>query len=104
MLLHSPRRPHQKHDIDSIHNFYERLVIDAVHNHSDRAKRDPDFLADVACVALNHLPPKYIRYDVDMTFFMSPQEQAEIKDKVVAAVKLAIDYVGERARSEADAG
>lgn len=86
--------------IDSIHNFYEKLVIAEVVEQSERARNDSDFLSDVACVALNHLPPRYIRHDVDMTFFLSPQEQKEIQDKVTQAVKQAITYVSERAREE----
>jgi len=85
-------------DLDSVHNFYEKLVITEVAKQSERASADSDFLADVSCVALNHLPPRYIRYDVDMTFFLSPQEQKEIQDKVANVVKDALAYVSERAR------
>ena len=81
---------------DSIHNYYERLVIDQVIRSSDRASSDSDFLADVTCVALNHLPPRYIRHDVDMTFFLSPVELEEMADKVVKAVNDAVSYVEER--------
>lgn len=83
-------------DTDFIHNFYERRVLEAVHQRSERAKADRNFLADVACVALNRLPPRYIRHDVDMTFFTSPQEMIEIEDKIYKAVDFAIQYVSER--------
>ena len=100
MLLYT----HPHHDsnttVDSIHNFYEKHVIAEIVHQSERARGDSDFLSDVACVALNHLPPRYIRHDVDMTFFLSPQEQTEIQDKVTAAVKEAINYVSERARPD----
>ncbi|HEY7883730.1 MAG TPA: late competence development ComFB family protein [Cellvibrionaceae bacterium] len=82
--------------LDTVHNYYERRVIEATLDLSERAVADRDFLADVACVALNHLPPRYIRHDVDMTFFMSPQEQAEMVDKINRAVTNAIDYVQSR--------
>lgn len=81
---------------DSIHNYYEKLVLDEVSRTSERSREDIEFLADVACVALNRLPPRYIRHDVDMTFFMSTQELSEINDKVQKAVKQAIAYVTER--------
>ncbi len=98
MLLQVHPKSKAANDLDSIHNFYENQVIAEISSTSERAQRDSDFLADVACVALNHLPPRYIRYDVDMTFFLSPQEQKEIHDKVVKAVADAIAYVSERAR------
>lgn len=84
-------------DIDFIHNFYERRVIEAIYQQSDRVRSgDKNFLADVACVALNRLPPRYIRYDVDMTFFTSPQEMIEIETKINNAVEYALNYVTTR--------
>ena len=88
-------------EMDFIHNYYERLVLDAIYAQSPRVQNgDRDFLADVACVALNRLPPRYIRHDVDMTFFMSPQDIEEIGHKVDSAVSDAIFYVESRERGE----
>jgi competence protein ComFB len=77
----------------SVHNYYERLVFEQLKRASDRAAADPNFMADVACVALNRLPPRYVRHDVDMTFFLSPVEYDEILDKVARAVNEAMNYV-----------
>lgn len=86
---------------DFVHNYYERLVLQEAHNQSERIQRgDREFLADVACVALNRLPPRYIRHDVDMTFFMSPQDMMEIERKVAAAVSDALNYVERREQGE----
>ncbi|RYZ93877.1 MAG: hypothetical protein EOO68_21250 [Moraxellaceae bacterium] len=88
-------------EIDFIHNYYERLVLQEIFEQSARARDgDRDFLADAACVALNRMPPRYIRHDVDMTFFMSPQDMLEIHNKVVHAVTDAINYVESRERGE----
>lgn len=88
-------------DVDFIHNYYERLVLEEIHSQSKRVQTgDRDFLADVACVALNRMPPRYIRHDVDMTFFMSPQDIQEIERKVALAVTEAINYVESRERGE----
>ncbi|ACE82760.1 late competence development ComFB family protein [Cellvibrio japonicus] len=88
-------------DADFIHNFYERLVVQEAFDQSPRIQQgDRDFLADVACVALNRLPPRYIRHDVDMTFFMSPQDMMEIENKVATAVGDALHYVEARERGE----
>lgn len=84
--------------IGTVHNYYERLVMDYLVNQVDKAKKDNNYLADVACVALNRLPPRYIRHDVDMTFFLSPAELNEINDKVAKAVKDAVKYVNSRAQ------
>src|SRR6218665_3396372 len=88
-------------EIDFIHNYYERLVLQEIFAQSTRVQEgDRDFLADVACVALNRLPPRYIRHDVDMTFFMSPQDMVEIERKVSQAVADALNYVESRERGE----
>lgn len=90
------RRGELPSGVDSIHNYYEHLVLEEIVNVSERSHVDGEFLADVACVALNHLPPRYIRHDVDMTFFMSTQELQEIHTKVETSVAKAISYVEER--------
>lgn len=88
-------------EVDFLHNYYERLVVQEVYDQSERVQKgDRDFLADVACVALNRLPPRYIRHDVDMTFFMSPQDMVEIERKVTQAVSDALHYVESRERGE----
>ncbi len=88
-------------EVDFMHNYYERLVVQEVYDQSERVQQgDRDFLADVSCVALNRLPPRYIRYDVDMTFFMSPQDMVEIANKVTQAVTDALHYVESRERGE----
>ena len=88
-------------EIDFIHNYYERLVLQEIFEQSARARDgDRDFLADTACVALNRMPPRYIRHDVDMTFFMSPQDMQEIANKVSLSVTDAITYVESRERGE----
>ncbi len=92
------RHPNDKiYDMDSIHNYYEKLVLEEIIRISERVQNgDREFLSDVACVALNRLPPRYIRHDVDMTFFMSPLELNEITDKIHSSVKTALHYVEQR--------
>lgn len=85
---------------DSVHNYYERFVFEQILRASDRAGADANFFADVACVALNHLPPRYVRFDVDMSFFLSPQEMDEMADKVAHAVNQALSYVDSRTSSQ----
>ncbi|PCJ21764.1 MAG: hypothetical protein COB04_02255 [Gammaproteobacteria bacterium] len=79
-------------EFGSIHNYYERQVLEAVRS-TVVAGTDDDSIADIACVALNHLPPRYIRHDVDMRFYLSPEERMEIDRKVMRAVEDAIKFV-----------
>ena len=86
--------------LDSVHNYYEQMVFDQLLRSNDRAKEDSEFMADVACVALNHLPPRYVRHDVDMTFFLSPDDLDAMIQKVVEAVNRAVEYVESREADE----
>ncbi|MBV1914899.1 MAG: late competence development ComFB family protein [Pseudomonadales bacterium] len=80
-------------ELSEIHNYYERLVIDCAKKAIDDTENEPGFFSDIVCVALNHLPPRYVRHDVDASFYLSPQESREIEERVNSAVKKAIDYV-----------
>lgn len=100
-MLTSNRHYNMEDDVDFIHNYYERLVLQEIMQQSRRVQEgDREFMADVACVSLNRLPPRYIRHDVDMTFFMSPQDIQEIERKVAQSVTDAIHYVESRERGE----
>ena len=81
-------------DTDGIHNYYERMVLEEIRR--VLPDRGGDLVADIACVALNHLPPRYIRHDVDMAFYLSPREQMEMEEKVRTAVQQAISFVQSR--------
>lgn len=77
--------------LEQLHNYYEHRVIDAL-----RARKlsvDDDTFVDIACIALNELPAKYIRYEVDMAYFSDPVELAAMNAKIERAVDLAIGRV-----------
>lgn len=79
---------------DSIYNYHENLVflrIDQLLRGTD--DDDEDFYDDVACVALNQLPPYYVRHTVDAGFYMTSEEHANIADKIDLAVDLGIEQV-----------
>jgi hypothetical protein len=44
-------------------------------------------------VALNRLPPRYIRHDVDFSFYLTDEERADQKRRVADAVNQAFAYV-----------
>ncbi|MCH7342448.1 late competence development ComFB family protein [Pelomonas sp. CA6] len=78
-------------DFTSLYNHHERDVFAVV---METAPQFPeiassaDLLVDVACVALNRLPPRYIRHQVDYAFYLTQSERLESD----AAVKEAVDY------------
>ena len=80
---------------ESVHNYYERLVFEEV---SRAAKSWPQpvatgLLADIACVALNKLPARYIRNDANDAIFMSGDERETHRRLVMQAVERAFSYV-----------
>ncbi len=88
--------------INHISNYYEQIVSDEIRRQLANRPQEPamDFMADVACVTLNRLPPKYYRYEVDMAFYMSPNELHEVKDRVVQVVTEAILFVEQHTRGD----
>ena len=85
-------------DFDSIHNHHERSVFEAVKASSARFPHlaTPELLADIACVALNRLPPRYIRHAVDFAFYLTERERAESDAQVQEAVDFAFGFVQAR--------
>lgn len=75
--------------LDSVHNYYERLVFNEITDNYLQVGLDDDQLADMACIALNEISPRYIRHDVDMSFFMTNAEFISTHDKVKNAVSMA---------------
>ena len=83
---------------DSIHNYYETLVVRELIQTfvEDIRKLDEDYLQDIACIALNMLPSRYVRHDVDMAFFLTTNERIEIDKAVTDAVVKAKKRVDEQ--------
>jgi competence protein ComFB len=88
--------------INHTSNYYEQVVSDEIRRQLSVRVNEPkmDFMADVACVALNRLPPKYYRYEVDMAFYMSPNELYEVKERVTNVVSEAIAFVENHTRPD----
>lgn len=90
-----------KIDFSLIRNFYEEMVFERVaRGMTDR----PELVGaaiplDVACIALNRLPPKYIRHDADMFFYMTAKERTEIEAALDEAVQAAFEFVVRREAS-----
>ena len=82
--------------MDNIENWYEKIVFEKIRllaKESIGESIEPSLWSDVACLALNHLPPRYVRHSVDMTFYQSPQEQMEMDQRVDKAIDNAMSYV-----------
>ena len=73
---------------DSIHNYYETLVFRELIQTfvEDINSIDDDYVQDIACIALNMLPARYVRHDVDMAFFLTSQERSTMDKAVKEAV------------------
>lgn len=84
--------------LSTIENYYERLVIDRIREiFTERGEElDPNYFDDLACVALNYLPPRYVRYSIDLASHMSDEEQASMTQEVQNAVTFAIETTQRR--------
>jgi len=85
-------------NFEQVHNYYERLVFEEV---AVRAEDHPEFtvdmLCDVACVALNRMPARYVRHDVDLMFYLTEKERQAISLSLDEVLQFAFGFVFERA-------
>ncbi len=86
-------------DFTQLFNHHEREVFAAVMaaapDYPDISISN-DLLCDVACVALNRLPPRYIRHTVDFSFYLTEQERLQMDNAIVDAVAYAFNFVSAR--------
>ncbi len=86
-------------DFTSVRNHNERAVYEAVAQEASRypgVQGNSELLADVACVALNRLPPRYIRHQVDYVFYLSERERGDSERQITEAVDYAFGFVQAR--------
>ncbi len=89
--------------LEQIHNYYERLVLGEV---MLRVRGNPDvtddMVADMACVALNRLPARYVRHDVDLVFYLTESERHQSETAMAAALDHAFSLVMERSHARTE--
>lgn len=78
---------------DDINNFYEHLVVEHIALRGLDESKETDYIADLSCIVLNQLPPRYIRYQVDMAFYLPQHERIEMEMKVKEAIDRAMEYL-----------
>ncbi|MEH6556369.1 MAG: late competence development ComFB family protein [Oceanicoccus sp.] len=93
MLLLHDVPPGIPTELDGIHNYYEGMVFAAIQMKLPTKYGSTAYIADIACVALNELPSRYIRHEVDMSFYLTSQERQLMSDNVERAVSKAIAYI-----------
>lgn len=85
---------------DDIHNYYEHLVLEEIEKLKLNTIKTEDYLADLCCLALNQLPPRYIRFEVDMSFYLPQSERQQMEMNAINAVKHASAYLDNNAKPE----
>ena len=71
---------------DDIYNYYEKLVLDQFARNKTLALYNADFIDDLFCIVLNQLPSRYIRHEVDMSFYMPSAERAKMAKEITIAI------------------
>jgi hypothetical protein len=86
-------------EFESVKNLHEAAVFEMVQAMAANYPSiggDSELLADVACVALNRVPPRYIRHLVDLRFYQDNNERVRVETMVKAAVVYAFQFVQSR--------
>ncbi len=77
---------------ENIRNYYEQIVLHHILETIDQIE-DHDFIEDIACVALNQLPARYVKHNVDMVYYLTAEERSTMQKQIEKAVTHAIEYV-----------
>ncbi len=88
---------------DDIHNYYEHLVLERISELGIDKVKSPDYLADLCCLALNQVPPRYIRYEVDMAFYLPQSERKQMEMNVEFAISKALKFLDDPERNKRNA-
>ncbi|MEI6414056.1 MAG: late competence development ComFB family protein [Pseudomonadota bacterium] len=82
----------------SVSNYYERMVFEQIPLILAELGEDLDenFMEDLACIALNRLPPRYVRHSVDLAFSLNDLEWEELKAQVTQAIHEAFRFARRR--------
>lgn len=80
---------------ESVNNYYETLVAYEIREQLSESEsaEDNDYIEDIACVALNRLPPRYVRHHVDLVYYLTDEEKLKMDNAVRMAVSEAITFV-----------
>jgi len=83
-----------------IFNYYEKLVIGQINRvcEAHQINLSSDANQDIACLALNQLPPRYIRHAIDASFYIPDEERAQMSIDVEKAVNNAMEKVTDNPR------
>jgi len=89
---------------DEIHNLQEQAVFSAIAEIASTYPHfDLDLMADVGCVALNRVTPRYVRHTVDFTFYQTASERERDQQMIDEAVRHAFEFVQARSAMRARA-
>lgn len=75
-----------------INNYYEQLVTDRLWQLKEEAAEPftQSFLDDVACLALNSLPPCYVRNTIDKSVAITEKDYQDMHNTTNVAIEKAI--------------
>lgn len=85
-----------------INNYYEQLVSDQLWKLNQDAEQpmDQNYIDDITCIALNSLPPCYVRNLADLSSHLSDVKYQQMTHAVEAAIQKAIQQVNRRSQQD----
>ncbi len=88
-------------NFDGLYNYYEQIVYSEIMKMQEDLDLplSEDDAEDVACIALNLLPARYVRHGVDATYYLSNEDYTSMCSSVTDAVRNAVAKVKEDSRN-----
>ncbi|MFQ6371509.1 late competence development ComFB family protein [Shewanella sp. YIC-542] len=70
-----------------IRNYYEILLMEILSDEGLLNELPENYVADLACITLNQVPPRYIHHLVDTYFYEDAQEQEQMRRELYLALE-----------------
>ncbi|WP_417595383.1 late competence development ComFB family protein [Oceanospirillum sp.] len=86
--------------LQNVQNYYEKLVLEDLTERGLISGYEQGYAEDIACVALNNLPPQYFRFEVDMGFYLEDEDHIMMSKQVKEAVDNAIAFINDKIDKE----
>ena len=87
-------------NFETINNYYEQRVIAKIQDTLKKEDLDEDQLEDIACIALNQLPTRYVRSSAIMDFFLTSKDKEDMDMEVNDAIQQAKPFFLEQIETD----
>lgn len=78
---------------EDVHNFMESVVEEEFDALGITEKYGLELAQDLYCLTLNHLRPKYVRFEIDVRMNMNSNERVALSEQIAMAINKSMEIL-----------